>query len=236
MATMPVARTNSRAAAIALLLVALTGCGDRTRGARGMTVDLPQAELRKVIEGLAYCPSPLDRLRIERPPLDVASAGNDKLTIAIPGSPNTGTSLLAFTIDDLDDKPGGKVRVEWTFTPASGITEFDLGEGRLLNPAKLTEEMDNVVADFLDAGARTQATGAERRRLSRQLGEKCRKFGRIADSFAVMANPDLQAELTRQKRREALLWLFRDNYKLKTEGSPDSDWDAPREFSGPYEY
>ena len=56
---------------------------------------------------------------------------------------------------------------------------------------------------------------------SRRIASKCAQIGRLLDDGAVLISPALAQTLKRQRRRDALNWLFKDDYQLQTQSKTD---------------
>ena len=238
MATMPAAHTIRRRRVVLAVLLALSACGNDSAGDRGINIALPEQRVRASISALAGCPSPLDRLRIAHPPLTVRETA-DALTITIPGARGSAPNLLRFDLDVDEDRSDKAVSVTWAFEFGGDQAELDLGEGRLLNPAKLGTELDAAVRQYLNYDYELGASPHDANRFAEARAKACRSFGRLADSVAVVTNPALRAEVARQKRRDALGWLIMDDYVLKTDSPEGADWEAERDYNpgaDPYDY
>lgn len=233
---MPAARTSRKFNAALALLLVLGGCS-ASPGQSGVSISLPEQRIRASLTALAGCPSPLDRLRIAHPPMTVRESG-DTLSIVIAAGDNQPPSVLRFDLDAREDQPDQPVRVTWELEAAEPQQELDLGEGRLLNPLKLRKEIDTTVRQFLQYDYQVGSSPQDADRFAPAHGAACRRFGRLADGLAVTTSTALRAELTRQRKRDALGWLFRDDYHLKTDSPDDAYWEAPDEpdLSRNYEF
>lgn len=215
---------------LALMLgLVLTRWDSDTPGERGVYIALPEQQLRASIAELANCPSPLDRLGIARAPRSVRET-TDALIIVIPGASGSTASTVRFEFDGNQRRPGKQVHVTWQFTLGEDAQELDLEEERLLNPASFGKDLDQVLGSYLQYPYQPNSGTADAERASQFRASSCRSFGRLADGIAVVTSPALRAELTRQKRRDALGWLFSDSYHLKTESDPDADWEEEPDY------
>lgn len=192
-------------------------------------VPLSAKAMQSRIAELAACPSPLERLGIDRPRPRLM-VGEDEIDLVIPATGDEDGSMVRFTLDPRSD--GSHTRVRWHVRLADGATELDLGEDRLLNPVVLARELDAVVKNHVDYYAyiaRPDAppvTGSQRSDQARN----CRKAGRIIDAVAVVTNPALSRTIERQRRREALNWLFKDEYRLRTDSQPGAYWETNADY------
>jgi hypothetical protein len=211
----------------------LSGCGGGdAHGKFGYYIDAKEPELRANLAALAACPSPLTRLGIAHRPLNVTADQAGEVVIAIPSKGDAAGSTVRFKIGFEDKKPDARLNLTWSITLADNADELDLGEGRLLNPPKLVKELDEAVSRyatyFFELGH--DASSARRFEASRDIA--CRSFGRLADGLAIVTNPDLRKTLERQKRRDALGWLFKDNYQLKTDSPEGAYWEGEGDYTG----
>jgi hypothetical protein len=233
-------RKNSRASlrqlAPSLAILALTGCGSGPKEATGYReIAMTDAAMRTRIAALAACPSPLDRLGIGRiaPRLAVATPGS--ATIRIPAAADPAGSTIRFDLKSPGGGFAGQLQVRWTIRISDTAQELDLGEDRLLNPARFGKEIDEAITAFTnyyyEAGHLDQPYARDKQ----ALNKACRKFGRLLDAVAISTNPGLRATVERQKRRDALGWLFADNYRLKTQSPDGAYWEAEPDYGGFYE-
>ena len=214
-----------RRLSLTLIVTLLAGCGTGGRELSGsQSISISQAALHSRIAALAECPSPLNRLGIGRitPRLFVGSDG--AVDFVIPAAEDAEGSAVRFDLSG-DESGGGQLQVSWTVHISSTASELDLGEERLLNPAKLGKELHEAVEGYMgyygDYGEGSSIPSYSKDRLA----AACKKFGRVVDGIAVITNPNLRRTIETQKRRDALGWLFRDNYKLRTASAPDTYWD-----------
>ena len=232
---MPAGSVLRRGLALLALLGLILAAGwcrlrpDRPSGEA--SVALSATAMQSRIAELAACPSPLERLGIERVRPKVM-VGSDEVDLVIPAAGDAEGSLVRFSLDPVPGSGGSMVRVRWHVRLADGATELDLGEDRLLNPVVLARELDVVVESHVDHYAEiTRAdappgTGRQRSDHARN----CRKAGRIIDAIAVVTNPALRRTIERQPRREALNWLFKDEYRLRTDSPSGAYWESNAEY------
>lgn len=224
-----------RACALAATL-ALAACGSpERRGGGGMLVDAPEPELRANLAKLADCDSPLNRLRIKHPPRRVEAGTPGEVTITIPSTEDAGGSSVRFAIDFDARKPEAPKRLTWEITLASNARELDLGENRLLNPPRLAEDLEGSLRDYADYVYRLGLKDGSVHKFEYRRAAACRTFGRVADGLAVITDANLRQTLERQKRRDALGWLFQDGYRLKTDSPEAAYWESEADYSA-YEY
>ncbi len=226
----PMARLLRRGLAglILLALVLAAGwCRLQTPANSGSaTVILSATAMRSRIAELAACPSPLDRLGIGRIRPKVM-VGGDEVDLVIPAASDPDGSMVRFTLDPVPGSSGSMVRVRWQVRLADGAAELDLGEDRLLNPVVLARELEAAVESHVRYYATITAPGAAPVAAYQRAEQArtCRKAGRLIDAIAVVTNPALRQTIERQRKREALGWLFKDDFRLGG-SSYSSDWDA----------
>lgn len=183
------------------------------------------------IAELAACPSPLERLGIERIRPKVM-VGGDEIDLVIPAHGGGEGSMVRFHLDPVPGSGGSQIRLRWQVRLAGNAEELDLGEDRLLNPANLSRELDSVVeshiAYYVNLMERGAAPVSNRQRADK--ARNCRKAGRIIDAVAVVTNPALRQTIERQRRRDALGWLFKDDYQLRTGSTPGAYWESEADF------
>jgi hypothetical protein len=204
-----------------------------------MRIDLPEPELRANLAKLAECPSPLNRLGIRHRSLRVEAGKPGEVSITVPSAEDSGGSSVRFEIDFDAKEPKASKRLTWEIELASNANELDLGESRLLSPPRLVEELEDAVSDYANYIYKLGLNDGSARKVEDNRDAACRKFGRIADGLAVITDANLRQTLERQKRRDALGWLFSDNYKLKTDSPEYSYWEAEQDFqrsADPYGY
>lgn len=218
-----------------LTALALSACGsgpDEVTGYR--QVPLTEAAMRTRIAAIAACPSPLDRLGIGRIAPRVGAATPGSAIIRIPAAGDPEGSTIRF---DLKQSGGSdaSLGLRWTIRISDTARELDLGEDRLLNPARLGKDIDEAIEAFANyyyqAGQPDRTYPADKA----ALNKACRKFGRLLDAVAISTNPGLRTAVEKQKSRDALGWLFSDNYKLKTQSPDGAYWEAEPDYSGFYD-
>lgn len=235
---MPVGLTSRRRPIVLAALFVLPACGGQSAGDRGVNIALPEQRLRTSISALAGCPSPLDRLRIAHPPITVRE-GADALTITIPGAGVSAQNRIRFDFEVNENRPDKAVRVTWAFEFGGDPEELDLGDGRLLNPAKLGKDLDNAVRQYFEYDYQLGSSSHDANRFAGARAKACRSFGRLADGVMIVTNPALRAELKRQQKRDALGWLFDDDYQLRTDSLKEAYWEAEQDYqrnADPYGY
>lgn len=190
------------------------------------SVTLSAKAMQSRIAELAACPSPLDRLGIGRIRPKVM-VGGDEVDLVIPAAKDADGSLVRFTLKPAPGSSGAMVRVRWQVQIAEGAEELDLGEDRLLKPAVLARDLEAAVESHVGYYAAITASGAAPVAAYQRAEQarNCRKAGRLIDAIAVVTNPALRQTIERQRRREALGWLFKDDFRLGG-SSYSSDWDA----------
>jgi hypothetical protein len=209
---------------VILLAAALMGCGTGGDGPSGsQSMSISQTALHSRIAALAECPSPLGRLGIGRitPRLFVGSDGD--VDFVIPAAEDAEGSAIRFDLGG-DESGGGQLQVSWKIDISSTASELDLGEDRLLNPVKLGKELNESVDSYMGYYAAFSTDGSGPGYRKNELVAACKKFGRVVDAIAVTTNPNLRRTIETQRSRDALGWLFRDNYKLRTESPSGAYW------------
>lgn len=171
----------------------------------------------------------MNRLGIGRitPRLFVGSDGD--VDFVIPAAEDAEGSAVRFKLSG-DESGGGRLRVSWTVHISSTASELDLGEERLLNPVKLGKELNAAVESYMDYYGSYSGENGGPSNQKGQLTEACKRFGRVVDAIAVTTNPNLRRTIETQKRRDALGWLFRDNYQLRTDGGSSGGWDSGGDY------
>lgn len=113
-------------------------------------------------------------------------------------------------------------RIETSLDLPDSATELDLGDGRLITPhsypTMLFKELENYF-NMLRPEVTPKPSDA-----ALLIAQECRKFGRLLDDGAIMISPSLAREIARQKRRDAINWLFQDNYQLRTDNDEQAVW------------
>ena len=206
----------------------LAGCsGDQPSGDRAIAMS--QSAMHARIAALAECPSPLNRLGIGRitPRLFVGSDGN--IDFVIPAAEDAEGSAVRFDLGG-DESGGGTLYLSWKIELSDTARELDLGEDRLLNPVKLGRELEEAVDSYMSFYQNAAHSDVYAGRNKNELNSACNKFGRVVDAIAVTTNPNLRKAIETQKRRDALGWLFKDNYKLRTGSAAVGGWDSGGDF------
>lgn len=203
----------------------LAGCGiggETPSGSR--SIAMSQIAMHSRIAALAECPSPLNRLGIGRitPRLFVGSDGD--VDFVIPSAEDAEGSAVRFDLGG-DESGGGTLHVSWKVELSDTARELDLGEERLLNPAKLAKELEEAVDSYMGYYQAYSSDSSAPSYRKNELVAACKKFGRVVDGLAVLTNPNLRRTIETQKRRDALGWLFEDNYKLRTHSPSNGGWD-----------
>lgn len=221
-------RRNSRIRFWPLIAPAvLAGCGGGepdSSGSRYIYAD--EAALRGRIADLARCPSPLQRLGIARTAPVVSAATPGEVLIRIPAGADRRGSTVRFTLDSFSGQTNGQLHLRWTITLSPRAQELDLGEERLLHPGQLEKALDEAIEEFANYHYQAGLNGKGSPPDPRQLRRACARFGRVIDGVAVITDPALRRTIERQRRREALGWLFRDDYTFRTDSPPDAYWES----------
>ncbi len=191
------------------------------------SVALSTTAMQSRIAELAACPSPLERLGIGRIRPKVM-VGGDEVDLVIPAAGDEAGSMVRFTLDPGSGSSGSMVRVRWQVRLADGAAELDLGEDRLLNPVVLERELEATVDSHVRYYATITAPGAPPVAAYQRAEQarNCRKAGRLIDAIAVVTNPTLRQTIERQRKREALGWLFKDNFTLRTDSAAGAYWES----------
>lgn len=214
---------------LTLIASTLAGCGRGADLAGSQTLTISQSAMHSRIAALAECPSPLNRLGIGRitPKLFVGSDGD--IDFVIPSAEDAEGSAVRFDLGG-DESGGGQLHVSWTIDLSDTANELDLGEERLLTPAKLAKELGQAVDSYLGYYASFSSDSSAPSYRKAELVAACKKFGRVVDGIAVITNPNLRKTIEKQKRRDALGWLFRDDYRLRTESASNGRWDSGGDY------
>ena len=214
--------------ALILATVLLASCGsDQPSGNR--PIAMSQSAMHARIAALAECPSPLNRLGIGRitPRLFIGSNGD--VDFVIPSAEDAEGSAVRFDLGG-DESGGGTLYLSWKIELSDTARELDLGEDRLLNPAKLAKELEEAVDSYMDYYQSAALSDSYAGHNKSGLKAACNKFGRVVDAIAVTTNPNLRKTIEKQKRRDALGWLFKDNYQLRTESPLNGGWDSGGDY------
>lgn len=239
MVTMPVLpNTDSRLrrpiAALAALALMLGGCGEAV-GAGSEQVLLSPTAMQSRIVDLANCPSPLDRLGIGRIKPKVM-IGDGEVDFVIPAARDAEDSFVRFNIEPLGET-GTSIKLRWQVHLSDSASELDLGDGRLLNPAKLTDEFDEALEKLISSHNNLVAAGtqAQANNYKKMVDDSCDSIGRIIDAIAVVTNPDLRRNVESQRNRDALGWLFKDNYRLDRSSRSPRNSEPEADYAGFYD-
>lgn len=209
---------------VILLSVVLAGCGSGSSDLSGRhVITISQDALHSRIAALTECPSPLNRLGIGRITLRLFVGADGDIDFVIPSAEDAEGSAVRFDLGS-DERKDGVLTVSWAIDLSGTARELDLGEDRLLNPAKLSKELNEAVDRYLGFYAHSR-DGAGDSANKRELKAACQSFGRVVDAIAVTTNPNLRRTIEQQKSRDALGWLFKDNYKLRTASASNGGWD-----------
>jgi hypothetical protein len=221
---------RNRSALFALAAVAACNGSDT---ANNHTVYMSGNALKARITAMADCPSPLTRLGIGRAQPRIASGQDGVMDFIIPAAEGLDGSILRFRMQQGGGGSAAELRISWSFELYDAATELDLGEDRLLNPAKLAKDLQEAINTYLSHYAQLGTRQGGDQASRHQLAATCRTIGRLIDAVEVTTSPALRSTIQNQKRRDALGWLFRDNYQLRTD-SPD--WDMDGDYQRPYDY
>ena len=216
---------------LALLPLILSGCGSASSGTDdSYRFDLPPAAVRAQVLKLADCPSPLARLKIAAPARRIAQTDLDTITLTVRANDSAAVIVLRFRLQSVGEqgKPITLLRLHLSVPDAA--KELELGEGQLLTPLAFTKQLGEALKTYFELG-----DGHDTARPfdnTAKLAAQCNKIGRLLDDGAVLISPALAETLHRQRKRDALNWLFKDNYKLRTNGKNGVNWD----FGSDYNY
>lgn len=216
--------------ALILATMLLASCGNGSEKPSGnRAIAMSQSAVHSRIGALAECPSPLNRLGIGRitPRLFVGTNGD--VDFVIPSAEDAEGSAVRFNLGG-DESGGGTLYLSWTVELSDTARELDLGEDRLLNPAKLARELEEAVDSYMEFYQSAALLGSGPGSKKRELDAACRKFGRVVDAIAVTTNPNLRRTIETQRHRDALGWLFKDNYTLRTHSPSNSGWDSGGDY------
>ena len=202
------------------LALLLAGCGTgKSTTDDSFRFELPQAKVRAQVIALAKCPSPLQRLRIAALPRQLSQPDIATIVLTVAASDAPQPIELRFRFDS-DNRPGAPVtNVRFHLTVPSGAKELELGPGQLIAPAVFSKELTAALSEYFEFGSGYQT--ARPIDYSAKIAKKCAEIGRLLDDGAVLISPALAQELKRQYRRDALNWLFKDDYQLRTDAPPE---------------
>ncbi len=204
----------------------LAGCGTGSSAIDDTyRFELPQAPVRAQVLALAKCPSPLQRLKIAALPRQVSQPDAATIVLTITAHDAQQPIELQFKFD-ADKQPGPPVtHVRYHLTVPGSAQELELGPGQVIAPILFTKQLGEALSSYFQLGAGYQT--ARPIDNSARIAQKCAEIGRLLDDGAVLISPGLAQELKRQRRREALNWLFKDGYELRSDAPPD-------EYGGDY--
>lgn len=215
---------------LALLPVILAGCGSASSGTdNSYRFDLPPAAVRAQVLKLADCPSPLARLKIAAPARRITQTDPDTIALTVPASDSAAAIVMRFRLQNVGEqgKPITLLRLHLSVPDAA--KELELGEGQLLTPLAFTKQLGEALKTYFELGD-GHATARPFDNTAK-LAAQCNKIGRLLDDGAVLISPALAETLQRQRKRDALNWLFKDNYKLRTDGKDGADWDVGGDYN-----
>ena len=215
---------------VALLPLILGGCGAVSSTTHdSYRFDLPPAAVRAQVLKLADCPSPLARLKIVAAPRRIAQIGPDTITLTVPAADSAAVIVLRFRLQSVGEPGTPSTLLRMHLSVPAAAKELELGEGQLLTPLAFTKQLGDALDTYfaLGDGHDTARPFGNTARLAAQ----CSKIGRLLDDGAVLISPALAETLHRQHKRDALNWLFKDNYKLRTNGADSADWDAGGDYN-----
>lgn len=198
---------------------AMAGCRSGSSGGDdSYGFELPQSAVRAQVLALAKCPSPLQRLKIAAAPRAVSQPDGDTIVLAITASDAPEPIELRFKFENDNDGGATATRLRFHLTIPAAAQELELGPGQLIAPGLLSERLSTALGGYFDLQTGYQT--AQPIDNTSKIAAKCREIGRLLDGGAVLISPALVRELKRQRSREALNWLFKDNYKLRTDAAP----------------
>lgn len=202
------------------LTLLLAGCGAGSRETDDTyRFELPQAPVRTQVLALAKCPSPLHRLKITALPRQVSQPHADTIVLTVAASDAQQPIELRFKFKS-DKNPGASVtHLQFHLAIPEGAQELELGPGQVIAPLVFTKELHDALTSYFELGAGYQT--ARPIDNSARIAQKCSEIGRLLDDGAVLISPTLAQEIKRQHRREALNWLFKDDYELRSDAPPD---------------
>ena len=214
------------AGVVIVLALAVGRCGsisDPLSGKDSLNMSVPAFQSR--IMELANCPSPLERLGIDRVRPKIMIGQDGETDLVIPAAADSEGSMVRFSLDPVEGSGGSQIRVSWKVRVSDSASELDMGEDRLLNPAGLARELAVAVESYVSTTSYVMRpnVGNSASAYRGELARTCKKIGRVIDGIAVVTNPSLRTTIEKQKRRDALGWLFKDNYRLNT-SAPAGDY------------
>ncbi|MFM5952679.1 MAG: hypothetical protein ACKOPE_00030 [Novosphingobium sp.] len=226
-----------RRPATGLILLALAGCSGG-RGPDSYSLDMPLAEARQQVNAIAACPSPLQRLGIAAPPRRLNQPDDTAIDLSMAPKGGGEPFVIHFTLDPAGKNDGAPTRIRARFDLPEAAKELDLGEDRLIAPLVLKKELMKALEGYFNAAGWLQGDRVRNNDTGREaisLKRACSQLGRLLDDAAVIISPTLSTEIARQKHRDALGWLFQDNYKLRTDSPDGAYWEAPADYQPGWE-
>ena len=178
-------------------------------------LSLPVTAAQALVVKLGACPSPLKRLGIAVPAWQLDQSKPNAVTITVAGSDASAPIVLRFKIEAVVNTGAASSLVRFALSLPDSAQELELDQGQLITPHAFTEQLGQALEGYF-AFNDNHATARpfDNREKTAQL---CRKIGRLLDDGAVMISPALSAEVRRQRRRDAVNWLFKDEYQLRTD-------------------
>ena len=176
------------------------------------------AAAHELVVRLAACPSPLKRLGIAAAPRRLDQPGPDTVILTVPVGDAATAIVLRFKIEASD---GNGATVRSAIDLPGSAQELELGEGQLITPKKFTVELGEALQTYFELNDNHDSAYPFDPR--EKTGQQCRRIGRLLDDGAVMISPALSAEVRRQRRRDAINWLFKDEYQLRSDSSEGND-------------
>ena len=181
-------------------------------------LNLPTSAAHHLVVKLGACPSPLKRLSIPVPARRLDQPNPDTVRLTVPVSDASQPIVLRFRIEAGDS---GGAAVRFALDLPDSAQEIELSEGQLVTPKKLTVELGEALQTYFELNDNHDTAYPFDPR--EKTAQQCRRIGRLLDDGAVMISPALSAEVRRQRRRDAINWLFKDEYQLRGDSSEGRD-------------
>ena len=207
---------------LVLILPVTAGCQPGpSAGHDSYPLSLPVTAAHALVVKLGACPSPLKRLGIAVPAWRLDQSKPNAVTITVAGSDASAPIVLRFKIEAGGNTGAASSLVRYALSLPDSAQELELDQGQLITPHAFTEQLGEALEGYfaLNNNHETARPFDNREKTAQQ----CRKIGRLLDDGAVMISPALSAEVRRQRRRDAINWLFKDEYQLRTDSISGSN-------------
>lgn len=213
-------RSLIRIATLALPALVAACSPGASGGNDSYRLNLPSTAAHELVVKLAACPSPLKRLGIKVPARRLDQPNPNTVTLTVPASDAATSIVLRFKIEAGD---ANDAAVRFGLDLPDSAKEFELGAGQFISPTKFAEELGQALKTYFELNDKHDTAYPFDPR--EKTAQQCRKIGRLLDDGAVMISPGLAAEIRHQRRRDAINWLFKDEYQLHSDSPDNARWD-----------